>query len=87
LGGGWFGSGCATSRSDACEYKTIQRFDYPGLNNNDYRHAYAFPWRQQLSIYEQQGWQLDSVKTNGIGLASGHPIEKAIIVLKRVKQP
>lgn len=87
LSGGWFGSGCAASRSDACEYKTIQRFYYPGLNNDTYRYAYAFPWKQQLSIYEQQGWQLDSVKTNEIGLASGHPIESAIIVLKRVNKP
>jgi hypothetical protein len=87
LSGGWFGSGCATSRSDACEYKTIQRFDYPGLNNDTYRYMYAFPWKQQLSLYEQQGWRVDSVKTNETGLASGHPIESAIIVLKRVTQP
>jgi hypothetical protein len=87
LSGVWFGSGCATSRSDACECKTIQRFDYPGLNNDTYRYMYAFPWKQQLSLYEQQGWRVDSIKTNETGLASGHPIDSAIIVLKRDKNP
>ena len=86
LGGVWFGSGCATSRSDACEYKTIQRFDYPGLNNDTYRYMYAFPWKQQLSIYEQQGWSVDSVSVSERDLAGGQKMKMAKIVLKRPKQ-
>jgi hypothetical protein len=67
------------------EYKSVQRFDYPGLNNNDFSSLYAFPWKTQLKNYEQQGWTVDSVSFKDEALESGHPVKAAIIVLKRVK--
>ncbi len=72
-------------KAQNCEYKSVQRLDYPGLNNNGYSSLYAFPWRTQLKNYEQQGWIVDSVSFKEEGLASGHPVQAAIIVLKRVK--
>jgi hypothetical protein len=80
-----FGSGCAT-HSSAWEYKTIQRLDYPDLNDDSYRYVYAFPWKQQLSIYEQQGWSVDSVSVSERDLAGGQKMKMAKIVLKRPKQ-
>jgi len=68
------------------EYKSVQRLDYPGLNNNACSSLYAFPWKTQLSNYEQQGWIVDSVSFKEEGLASGHSMQAAIIVLKRVKK-
>jgi hypothetical protein len=85
LSGDFFGSGCATSHSDVWEYKTIRRLDCPGLNNPAFSFQYAFPWKRQLNLYEQQGWHIDSVKISEEGLPSGNPTE-ATIVLKRIKK-
>jgi hypothetical protein len=48
--------------------------------------VYAFPWKQQLSIYEQQGWSVDSVSVSERDLAGGQKMKIAKIVLKRPKQ-
>lgn len=75
------GLGCAVShqRSASWEYLTFERWDYPGLNTNDFSAMYAFPWKRQLQIYQQQGWSIDSVtfKTN-------HGVGAAIIKLKHL---
>jgi hypothetical protein len=90
LSGVFFNSGCATpphSYSEAWGYKTIQRLDYPGLNkDNDFSSVYAFPWKTQLSLYEQQGWSVDSVSVSERKLAGGQTMQSAIIVLKRAKK-
>ena len=83
--------GCSTGsnveKPQVSEYKTIQRFDYPSLNkDNNFSLQYAFSWKKQLSIYEQQGWSVDSVSVNERKLASGQTIQSAIIVLKRAKK-
>ncbi|HUJ10862.1 MAG TPA: hypothetical protein VL171_12625 [Verrucomicrobiae bacterium] len=74
--------GCSGThqRLDAWEYKVIQRYDYPGLNNTNHL-EYAFSWQTQLHIYEQQGWSIDSVAftTNNFGKA-------ALITLKHAKK-
>lgn len=81
-------SGCATSHphSAAWEYQVVRRLDYPGMNGNVYQSLYAVPWKTQLNSYEQQGWSVDSVSFSEEGLASGHPIQVATIVLKRAKK-
>jgi hypothetical protein len=91
LSGGLFGCSApagthAKTVNVIWEYKTVQRLDYPGLNNNAYSSLYAFPWKTQLNYCEQQGWSVDSVSFSGEGLASGHPIQVATIVLKRAKK-
>jgi hypothetical protein len=77
-----FGCTGTHQRSEAGEYKVIQRYDYPGLNTNrDFSTFYAFPWQTQLSLYEQQGWSIDLVAftTNGMGV-------EALITLKHAKK-
>jgi hypothetical protein len=83
-----FASGCAVSDPHFAgwEYKEIQRFDYPGLNDDSFRYIYAFPWREQLSRYEQQGWKVDSVSITERKLESGQKTKSAVIVLKRPKK-
>jgi hypothetical protein len=83
-----FGSGCATSQPPAAgwEYKVVQRLDYPGLNDESYRNMYAWPWQEQLNLYEQQGWSVDSVSVNQRELQGGQKQKSAKIVLKRAKK-
>jgi len=90
LSGVFFSSGCAApphSYSEAWEYKTIRRLDYPGLNKDqNFSSFYAFPWKTQLSLYEQQGWNVDSVSVSEQNLASGQTIQSALITIKRAKK-
>ena len=62
-------------------YKSIERFDYPGLGQTNYSAMYAFPWEQQLNLYQQQGWSIDSVTyiTNKMG-------KGAVIRLQRLEK-
>ncbi len=63
------------------EYKSIQRYDYPGLGNTNYSTMYAFPWETQLHLYQKQGWSIDSVTftTNKMGAC-------AVIRLQRLEK-
>lgn len=62
-------------------YLTFERWDYPGLNTDDFSTMYAFPWKTQLQIYEKEGWLIDSVtfKTNE---AFGRPKEIRVAIIK-----
>jgi hypothetical protein len=64
------------------EYKSIQRYDYPGLGNTSFSMTYAYPWETQLHLYQQQGWSIDSITftTNKLGAC-------AVIRLQRLEKP
>jgi hypothetical protein len=64
------------------EYKSIKRYDYPGLNNTNWSTMYAFPWETQLHLFEQQGWSVDSV-TFSTNASETHA---AIITMKRLQK-
>ena len=79
--------GCATTHSAVWEYIDVKRLDYPGLNNkDDYKYYYAWPWKEQLNVFEQQGWSVDHVSIITEGLTNGYPTQEAIITLKRAKK-